>query len=234
MTCLSSILQIPDCIYKLTRLTSPVTEASLARVGVLKCSNNGGYGVWTQGNGANAGEFRGVDCVNNDGWGIGDQSFLGNNWFATHMSGNGLGAHRLGVVGGATNLSILYGGYSEGAQPNICISPAMVLGGDYGHRFDAHPDTNGLVFLGNESSNLLVTNYKGTDPLWLEFGTNTSAMVSFGRRVLNIDSPFGTQERYIAGRWSTVWANSTGRLSHSITSATSLPGPGYFCVPRLV
>jgi len=50
---------------------------------------NGLHGIYAQGGDANAGYAIGVDASNNNGWGIWDNSFLGNTYVGCHTDGNG-------------------------------------------------------------------------------------------------------------------------------------------------
>ncbi len=52
------------------------------------------HGIYTEGPDVNAGMATGVDCSANRGWGVWDDSFLGNVWVGCHTNGNGTSAAR--------------------------------------------------------------------------------------------------------------------------------------------
>jgi len=102
-----------------------------------RASSNGLDGIHVEGNDANAGVGVNVDGSVNGGWGISDESFLGNTWIGTHTSGNSLGPHRA-ITDNAQ--SIFIGPYSEGGQgPAQLNQRSIAIGGQH----DLGTDGNG-------------------------------------------------------------------------------------------
>jgi hypothetical protein len=84
-------------------------------------------GVYCTGGDSNAGIGIAIDMTSNGGWGLYDNSFLGNTWIACHTAFNGSGAYYLA---GGNSRSVLLGCYSESGQPESYVaSPGLVLGG---------------------------------------------------------------------------------------------------------
>ena len=88
--------------------------------------SNTGNGLYVQGGDANAGICIGLDCRNNGGWGIYDESFLGNLYLGCHTANNTSGGYK------TTNLNarnVFTGCYTEGGEVQSLVSPTLVLGG---------------------------------------------------------------------------------------------------------
>ena len=81
---------------------------------------NKGDGVYCQGGDANAGIGIALNIMGNGGWGINDQSFLGNTWIACHTPGNGNWSTGVGgpyrAPGGGNSRTLFLGCYSESDQ----------------------------------------------------------------------------------------------------------------------
>lgn len=102
------------------------TETSLWQIqncSVDSCQD----GLYVHGPDANAGCAIALDCRDNRGWGINDESFLGNTYVACHTNNNRSGSYRC-IDPNARSLFLNC--YSEGGQPLAMIrSPSIVLGG---------------------------------------------------------------------------------------------------------
>ena len=106
---------------------------------------NGGHGLYVSGADSNAGYCHMLDASNNGGWGIYDNSFLGNTYIACHTASNVAGPYQ---SIGANARSIFIGCYSEGGQPpsNIILT-SFAMGGLHGAGFTA--GSNFLTTSGN-------------------------------------------------------------------------------------
>lgn len=113
----------------------------------VRSESNVGHGVFVQGADANAGNGYNVHGDNNGGWGIYDNSFLGNTWSGCHTSGNTLGAYK---CIGAAAWSVFIGCYSESGQPGSDVrAPAILIGGIHGAGFVAASTAPYLVGRGD-------------------------------------------------------------------------------------
>jgi hypothetical protein len=89
--------------------------------------DNAGHGVYCTGGDSNAGVGVQINAMANGGYGIRDDSFLGNTWLACHTAGNTTGAY---YMIGVNSRSVMVGCYSESDQPESYFGPkCMVLGG---------------------------------------------------------------------------------------------------------
>lgn len=103
---------------------------SISHCRVTACD---GDGIFVDGTDANAGCGFMVDSTGNTGWGINDDSFLGNTWIACHVRDNDGGAYR---TNGSSNKTVLLGCYSESGEPASALAPqTLVLGGEHGAGF---------------------------------------------------------------------------------------------------
>ena len=107
-------------------------KANLSHWSDIQSNLHLGHGFFVDGSDANASVLTGLNSVGNAGWGIVDESALGNNYIAPHTSKNALGAYRIGRdplrTGG--NRSTLVNPYSEQGQSSSLIGPfVLVLGG---------------------------------------------------------------------------------------------------------
>jgi hypothetical protein len=119
------------------------SNANCFYLNYLTIYSNAGHGVYCSGGDANAGTGIGLNLLSNGGYGIRDDSFLGNTWVGCHTSGNTTGAYYL--VGGGSR-SVLLGCYSEADQPGSYVgSAAHVYGGLHG----AGVTVDGLGFVNN-------------------------------------------------------------------------------------
>ena len=76
----------------------------------VRAYNNKTNGIYVQGVDSNACVFNSCDASNNTGWGIYDNSFLGNTYIGPHVSGNLAGGYRFGTNGRQCRI---FGGYKE-------------------------------------------------------------------------------------------------------------------------
>ena len=110
--------------------THPIANANCFRIESCVVFSNGQNGIFVQGVDANAGLITGVSATSNRGWGIYDDSGLGNTYVGCHTATNRLGAYRSDSPS-ARNMFL--GCYSEEDQPlSKLTSPAMVVGGLHG------------------------------------------------------------------------------------------------------
>lgn len=101
--------------------------ASLSRIYDLECSQCTGHGLFIDGSDANVGVFTAVNCVGNLGWGVLDESLLGNRYDTPHTSANGLGAYR---IDSTASRAVLDCAYSEGGlQKSSILSAGVIVSG---------------------------------------------------------------------------------------------------------
>ena len=94
-------------------------------------------GIYTVGGDANAGSIIAIDVAGCGGYGIRDNSFLGNHYFGCHTSSNMCGAYQSAIY---NNFSVFVGCYSEGLWEQYPYYTATskfgrdttVIGGDHG------------------------------------------------------------------------------------------------------
>lgn len=103
------------------------TDVSFAKVVSLLVGGCHGNGIYVAGGDANAGLFQHIDVRDNDGYGIWDNSFLGNCWVACMAHLNKLGNYR---TTDANNRATFVGCYSEGGSPlSEFTGETMIFGG---------------------------------------------------------------------------------------------------------
>jgi hypothetical protein len=91
-------------------------------------NDNGGHGFFVQGADSNAGLCIGCNFKSNGGWGIYDNSFLGNTYYSAHLNDNAIGSIK---SKGSSNASTFHHPYIEayGAFGAEIDPPAMFFGG---------------------------------------------------------------------------------------------------------
>lgn len=148
----------------------PDNIADLDYVSKVDIYNCAGDGVYIHGGDANAGLFMHISAVACGGWGVNDDSFLGNTHIGHHTNGN-YGSYRAGQ---AANYSLWLGCYSEGGQreANIGGNGSMVIGGDHGAGVADGPFK---ILEGHSASYLLwrveqIAGYSGTQGHCLQIG----------------------------------------------------------------
>jgi hypothetical protein len=95
---------------------TPATRANLWQAHDLQLDNCTGDGFHVEGGDANGGLAVEVSATANKGWGIRDDSSLGNTYMACHTRTNQLGAYSIGAGGpglSGVNASALFGCYAE-------------------------------------------------------------------------------------------------------------------------
>ena len=106
----------------------------IERVTIQACGLDG---IYTVGGDANAGSLIGIDVSGCGGYGIRDNSFLGNHYFGCHTSYNMCGAYQSAIY---NNFSVFVGCYSEGLWQQYPYYTATskfgrdttTIGGDHG------------------------------------------------------------------------------------------------------
>lgn len=104
----------------------PPTSAScfvLDNVTVLGCN---GDGLYTAGGDSNIGRISGCTFRSNNGWGINEQSFLGNTYLGCHIASNKVGGINAPKPGGC---NAFLGCYSENDQLHNIVNPSTIIGG---------------------------------------------------------------------------------------------------------
>lgn len=119
----------------------PETRANLWQLRDCQLDTNDGNGLLVEGGDANGGLAEEVSVTANKGYGIRDDSGLGNTYVACHTRTNGIygtdqgGAYRIGAGGpglSGVNASVLIGCYQEGDQPSSFFGDqVMIFGGTW-------------------------------------------------------------------------------------------------------
>ena len=105
--------------------------------------NNEGHGVYLQAGDSNAGTGISINAIGNGGWGIYDNSFLGNTWIGCHTATNTLGCYK---AEDPNARSIFIGCYQEGDQPNAQVTGLnMMFGGIVSNDGGGPTWTNGVM-----------------------------------------------------------------------------------------
>lgn len=117
----------------------PITNANKWFMSNCNSAFNDGHGMFVQGADVNAGVCIGFDSHDNGGWGIYEDSFLGNTYIGCHSSTNGqLGSdpntpeNDIGGYWsrGSVSFNTFIGCYSEGNEgASIVDSPGVIMGG---------------------------------------------------------------------------------------------------------
>jgi len=95
----------------------------LDNVSVMGCN---GDGLYTAGGDSNIGVIENCTFRSNNGWGINEQSFLGNTYVGVHIASNKLGGVNAPKPGGC---NAFLGCYSENDQLHRIDNPSVVVGG---------------------------------------------------------------------------------------------------------
>lgn len=106
--------------------STPSTNANNWHIYGGRSAGNGGAGLFVAGTDANAGYAIGLDVSENVGYGVDDQSFLGNAYFSIHAAANVAGGYRT-TNANATNT--FFGCYQESGQKSSFVPPTIVFGG---------------------------------------------------------------------------------------------------------
>jgi len=107
-------------------------NSSLTKMlGTNRLNHNGAYGLHIEGHDAQVGVFEGIDAEDNLGWGIQEQSALGNVFVEPHADGNRAGCYNTKQA--SVQSGVWINPYCEGDQPNSNYgSLNIVLGGANG------------------------------------------------------------------------------------------------------
>jgi hypothetical protein len=107
--------------------TVPPANANSWYLSGCTTSANTGDGLYVSGADSNAGNCIALTAIANGGWGVNENSFLGNTYVGCNTDGNTLGGYTSTNVN-ARNMFLNC--YAEGNQPASSISyPSMVIGG---------------------------------------------------------------------------------------------------------
>ena len=192
-------------------------HANLWHLEDVACVNNF-HGVYVSGDDANAGYGLLVNSNNNAGWGIWDDSFLGNTWVACHASVNALGAYKTSNINAR---SIFVGCYQEDGQLSNIIPPSVHVGGL------SDPGNGGAINLKNVpgAKNFNRTNVTGVGTITITAagsGYTSAPAVTFG-------APTGA-----VTATATAVIGATDYLNQKIVRITiTNAGSGYGSVPTV-
>jgi hypothetical protein len=104
----------------------PQQNASVWQIQNCTVANCGRHGLHVTGSDVSAGCAIGLDLRNNLGWGVLDESFLGNSYVACVAHNNAVGSYSAPTLNGST---MFLNCYAEGDQPRAQVSPVhFVLG----------------------------------------------------------------------------------------------------------
>jgi hypothetical protein len=136
---LEARMSIRDCY--ITRFTgdgihieasTPASNANNWVISNVRIDGCAGDGLFITGTDANAGCATSLDSSENKGWGIRENSFLGNTYVACHCADNSAGAYTTRRYTGASDpnaRSLFLNCYMEGGQISEVDDPSIVLGG---------------------------------------------------------------------------------------------------------
>ncbi len=110
---------------------NPQTSASSFQLTKLTIEGNGGHGLYVSGGDASAGLALNVFVVANGGWGIWDDSFLGNTYVGCYAEVNTLGPFRTTKTTACNTFVGCMTEVAHGSPPCNLVAPTYVFGGDY-------------------------------------------------------------------------------------------------------
>jgi hypothetical protein len=157
-------------------------NANLWYVSVLNCQFNGGDGLFVSGDDVNAGLALRVNASNNEGFGIYDNSLLGNTYIGCHVDNNTLGSYK---TDGAVASNTFIGCYSEQPQgvkgTASLISPTIFIGGLGTDNSSVTTDSTAFVVGGGTTFRkpLNYQNNKGAVIVGSAVGANSTSMAAF-------------------------------------------------------
>jgi hypothetical protein len=140
-------------------VADPTINANLCRVDSVRCASNKTGGFHAKGIDSNAGLITMLDVSDNAGWGVFEESFLGNAYFGLHTALNAAGDIRIGANSGR---QVMHGVYCEDSN-----TPKLQMdAGGYGRnhiifqhaiRTDgANPIVNNVTTGDGEASEIIV------------------------------------------------------------------------------
>jgi hypothetical protein len=151
-----------------------------------------GHGFLCQGADSNAGTGIGLTSLFCGGYGIYDNSFLGNTWVGCHTNGNVTGAY---YAAGSNNRTVFLGCYSESGQPASYIGEnSHLIGGTQG------AGVTGVFGSGIWNASTLYASTLGAYGAADEITVN---LRRYNNRVLQIVAPDGTE-------FNTMWQETLG------------------------
>lgn len=115
------------------------TDVSFSKISNVKVENCRGDGIYIQGADANQSLFYGIDVRDNDGWGINDESFLGNQYYGCMAHTNGQptyydsdktkwkGHYRVADANASSTFTNCYG--EQDSRPSIVNGSTIIIGG---------------------------------------------------------------------------------------------------------
>lgn len=168
------------------------TNANLWAMYSCRSQENDGHGLYVDGIDTNAGTCHGLDVSNNGGWGVLDQSFLGNTYVGCHATGNTTGPYGSSVGNGnQSSVNQFLNCYSEGGGPSSNVTaPGMIVGGLHGagvsgprigatsEGLSATPITINVVSDGTDPDSQLVVGGQYAEGSFLKFVTVNSGSFS--------------------------------------------------------
>lgn len=189
----------------------------------IRCTQNGGDGIYVSGADANAGSCVRPDCSGNGGWGISDQSFLGNTYVAGHVAANTGGAYN---TTGASARNALIGCYSEGGQPaSSLVFPTVVIGGLHGAGFTGGTTAQMMLDGYQTATNFYQSNnFNSATERQLRFSASSSLVQIWDPNESGGNFPFRLQAKTGGSYWD--WANNGSRL-WELTNSQATVANGY-------
>ena len=134
-----------ECLHELPDAELPGNATATGSYQIVM-----GHGIYTHGDDANVGNVSSCMFQINNGWGVLEDSLLGNSYWGCHTDHNGLGPYHAVKATGYVN-SFMSCNSEGGQKPSIINWPGIVVGGDHG----AGVEGDGLAIrLGNYSTQL--------------------------------------------------------------------------------
>lgn len=103
-------------------------NANKCRIDACDSANNGGHGIFLDGDDSNAGLFTGNSFRSNGGWGIYDTSKLGNVWLGNHLADNVIGSIKCANSGSTVEQNYVESGGNYGVE----LDAGTTVIGNYG------------------------------------------------------------------------------------------------------
>jgi hypothetical protein len=201
--------------------SSPVSNANLWEVHSCTLDSNGLHGLFVRGADANAGAAYNVNASYNGGWGIYDNSFLGNTYVACHTDQNTLGAYK---SDGLNARNMFLGCYSESGQPvSSIVAPAMIVGGLHAAGYgatDSALDTGGNLYGGLLSNSSFATGK-------MNIGAGQPNTSGTGTQFVDTSGVYPWTFSKTTGRWGYQWANLSTPSGFQFYDRTATPANGY-------
>ena len=189
-----------------------------------------GDGLHVQGPDANAGSAISLSSASNGGWGVHDESFLGNTYVGCHTATNGLGSYR------TTNpnaRNVFLNCYAEQDQPQDIKHPAIAIGGTGLVPLDAQ-SSGTYLGAGRVSDQLeAVTSPGEPDESTLLIGGQGVPGAVLGFHAAADSQPYRVRfEQLETGWWAFSHANLNSRVPFSLSGTFASEGPGHVLFNR--